>query len=78
MEKKWDTVITADLKRLCKWELYVPLVTKRVKLGIVLKWPSRLGNSLSSVKSLQGSRKLGLEHGVRKHSLPQSTELLEA
>ena len=44
MEKKWDTVIPADLKRLfvsgtycypsglektlCKWDIYVPLVTK--------------------------------------------------
>ena len=26
MEKKWDTVIPADLKR--KWDIYVPLVTK--------------------------------------------------
>jgi len=29
MEKKWDTVIPADLKKtLCKWDIYVPLVTK--------------------------------------------------
>jgi len=29
MEKKWDTVIPADLNRLfCKWDIYVPLVTK--------------------------------------------------
>jgi hypothetical protein len=28
MGKKWDTVIPADLKRLCKWDIYVPLVTK--------------------------------------------------
>ena len=29
MEKKWDTVIPADLKRLFgKWEIYVPMVTK--------------------------------------------------
>jgi hypothetical protein len=28
MEKKWDTVIPADLKRLVKWGIYVPLVTK--------------------------------------------------
>jgi hypothetical protein len=28
-EKKWDTVIPADLKKtLCKWEIHVPLVTK--------------------------------------------------
>jgi len=32
MEKKWDTVIPADLKRLfCKWNIYVPLVTKGLK-----------------------------------------------
>jgi len=29
MEKKWDTVIPADLeKTLSKWDTYVPLVTK--------------------------------------------------
>jgi len=29
MEKKWDTVIPADLKGLfVKWDIYVPLVTK--------------------------------------------------
>jgi hypothetical protein len=28
MEKKWDTVIPADLKRLCKWDVYVLLVKK--------------------------------------------------
>jgi hypothetical protein len=28
MEKKWDTVTPVDLKTLCKWEIYVPLVTK--------------------------------------------------
>jgi len=29
MEKKWDTVTPADLKKtLCKWDIYVPLVTK--------------------------------------------------
>jgi len=29
MEKKWDTVIPADVKRLfVKWDIYVPLVTK--------------------------------------------------
>jgi len=29
MEKKWDTVIPADLKKtLCKWHIYVLLVTK--------------------------------------------------
>jgi len=29
MEKKWDTVTPADLKKtLCKWDLYVSLVTK--------------------------------------------------
>ena len=29
MEKKWDTVIPADLKRLFfKWDIYVPLVTE--------------------------------------------------
>jgi len=29
MEKKWDTVIPADLKKtLCKWDVYVPQVTK--------------------------------------------------
>jgi hypothetical protein len=29
MEKKWDTVAPADLKKtLYKWEIYVPLVTK--------------------------------------------------
>jgi hypothetical protein len=31
MEKKWVTVIPADLKRLCKWDMYVPLVTKGLK-----------------------------------------------
>ena len=29
MEKKWDTVTPADLKKtLCKWDIYIPLVTK--------------------------------------------------
>jgi hypothetical protein len=28
MEKKWDTVIPADMKRLCETYMYVPLVTK--------------------------------------------------
>jgi hypothetical protein len=28
MEKKWDTVTPADFSTLCKWEIYVPLVTK--------------------------------------------------
>jgi hypothetical protein len=28
MEKKWDTVFTADLKTLCKWDIYVLLVMK--------------------------------------------------
>ena len=29
MEKKWDTVTPADLKKtLCMWDIYVPLVTK--------------------------------------------------
>jgi hypothetical protein len=33
MEKKWDTVIAADLKRLfCKWDIYVPLVPKGLNL----------------------------------------------
>jgi len=33
MEKKWDTVIPADLeKTLCKWDIYVPLVTKGLKI----------------------------------------------
>ena len=28
-EKRWDTVIPADLKKTpCKWDIYVPLVTK--------------------------------------------------
>ena len=32
MEKKWDTVIPADLKRLfCKWDIYVLLVMKGLK-----------------------------------------------
>jgi hypothetical protein len=32
MEKKWDAVIPADLKKtLCKWDAYVPLVTKGLK-----------------------------------------------
>ena len=32
MEKKWDTVIPADLKKtLFKWEIYVPLVTKGLR-----------------------------------------------
>jgi len=32
MEKKWDTVTPADLKKtLCKWDIYVPLVTKGLK-----------------------------------------------
>jgi len=34
MEKKWDTVIPADLeKTLCKWDMYVPLVTKGLKVS---------------------------------------------
>jgi len=29
MEKKWDAVIHTGLKKtLCKWDIYVPLVTK--------------------------------------------------
>jgi hypothetical protein len=31
MEKKWDTVIPADLKRLFVSEAYVPLVTKGLR-----------------------------------------------
>jgi hypothetical protein len=32
MEKKWDTIIPADFeKTLCKWDIYVPLVTKGLK-----------------------------------------------
>jgi len=32
MEKKWDTVIPVNLKKtLCKWDIYVPLVTKGLK-----------------------------------------------
>jgi hypothetical protein len=32
MEKKWDTVIPSGLEEtLCKWEIYVPLVTKGLK-----------------------------------------------
>jgi hypothetical protein len=32
MEKKWDTVTLSGLeKTLCKWELYVPLVTKGLR-----------------------------------------------
>jgi hypothetical protein len=31
-EKKWDTVIPADLTRtLCKWDTYVPLVTEGLR-----------------------------------------------
>jgi hypothetical protein len=32
MEKKWDTVIPADLKRLSVSVTYVPLVTKGLRL----------------------------------------------
>jgi len=32
MEKKWDTVISVDLKRLFEWDIYVPLVTKGLNL----------------------------------------------
>jgi hypothetical protein len=34
MEKKWDTVIPADLKRffIRKWDIYVPLVTKMLMI----------------------------------------------
>jgi len=33
MEKKWDTVTPADLKKtLCKWDVYVPLVTKGLNM----------------------------------------------
>jgi len=31
MEKKWDTIIAADLKRLFVSGIYVPLVTKGLK-----------------------------------------------
>jgi hypothetical protein len=32
MEKNWDTVMPANLKRLFyKWDIYVPLVTKGLK-----------------------------------------------
>jgi len=35
MEKKWDTVTPADLKKtLCKWDIYVPLVTKGLRNAI--------------------------------------------
>jgi hypothetical protein len=30
MEKKWDTVIPANLKRLCERDMYAPLVTKGI------------------------------------------------
>jgi len=32
MEKKWDTVTPADLKRLCKWDIHGPQFTKGLKL----------------------------------------------
>jgi hypothetical protein len=35
-EKKWDTVIPADLKILCKWDVYVPLVTKGLILAKIV------------------------------------------
>jgi hypothetical protein len=44
MEKKWDTIIPADLKRLCKWDIYIPLVTKGLKSSVTLSVFSALGN----------------------------------
>jgi hypothetical protein len=35
MEKKWDTVVPADLK-IFKWDVYVPLVTKGLIRKVLL------------------------------------------
>jgi hypothetical protein len=62
MEKKWDTVIPADLKRtLCKWDIYVPLVTKGLRN---MRWDGHVTHTeqqtkLHTISVLKTERKSG-------------------